>query len=148
MHMTKQTHKSTPIKVIFIMFSLQRSQQQSKATCPLEFIFQVPSSLPKRALSSLQVARKQNRERKKQAWMGDSTQNIVLGWGGGRIESYDLRRNPLCSQGNIKRNPASPLFCPTPDPSTSLVVALMACKKKRKEGWLTLLDLVTALQTW
>ena len=30
---------------------------------------------------------------------------------------------------------------PNPDPFTSFVVAVVACKKRRKEGWLTLLEL-------
>ena len=97
MHMTKQTHKSTPIKVTFIMFSLQRTQQHSKATCPLEFIFQVLSSLPKRALSSLlYISCRQNKteREKKQAWMGGSTQNIVLGWGVGRLKVTTYSETP------------------------------------------------------
>ena len=35
----------------------------------------------------------------------------------------------------------------TTDPFTSLVVAVVACKKKGKEDGLTLLDLITFLQT-
>ena len=95
------------------MFSLQRTQQHSKATCPLEFIFQVLSSLPKRALSSLQVAGKQNRERKKQAWMGDSTQNIVLGWGVGRRQ-LRLTAKPLVSLRKQQEESRQP----TPLPNT------------------------------
>ena len=57
--------------------------------------------------------------------------------------------NPLGSQGNSKGNPASPPLCPTPpDPFTSLVVAVVACKKKGKQDGLTLLDLITVLQIW
>ena len=144
---TKKTCNLTTITFIFIIFSLHRSQQKFKETpFEFEFIFQVVSSLPKRALSSTQVAGQQNRERKKQAGMWANTQICVgVGNWAARVQTYS--RNPLCSQGNSKGNPASPPLCPAPDPFTSLVVAVVACKKKGKEDGLTLLDLITFLQT-
>ena len=109
MHMIKRTHK-TPITLLCFLYT--GAKQHSKVTCPLEFIFQ---GLPKTALSkSLQVAGKQNREKK--STLGWETAHKTLFWGGGEGGPYDLRRNPLCTQGNSKRNPASPTLCPTPDP--------------------------------
>jgi len=70
------------------MFSLQRTQQHSKATCPLEFIFQVLSSLPKRALSSLQVAGNQNRERKKQAGRQHTKHCFGVGGWAAPVKTY------------------------------------------------------------
>ncbi len=40
MHMTKQ-HGNTTITFTYIIFSLHKFQQQSKITCPLDFIFEV-----------------------------------------------------------------------------------------------------------
>ena len=73
---------------------------------------------------------------------------ICVGVGNWAAKVKTYSDNPLCSQGNSKGNPASPPLCPTPDPFTSLVVAGVACKEKGKEGWLTLLDLITVLRTW
>ena len=111
---------------------LHRSQQQSKLTCPLEFIFQVISSLPKqKALSSTQVTGKQKTESKKQGWMGANTQ-ICVGVGNRAVKVKTYSDSPLCSLGNSKGNPASPPLCPTPDPFTILMVAVVACKNKGK----------------
>ena len=90
-----------------------------------------------------------DREKSRGKWKLGGSQHTNLFWGGvwaAKVKTYS--DNPLCSQGNSKGNPASPPLCPTPDPFTSLVVAGVACKEKGKEGWLTLLDLITVSQTW
>ena len=57
--------------------------------------FSALSSLPKRALSSTQVAGKQNRERKKQAaGMAEPTHKFVLGLVIGRLQVKTYSDNP------------------------------------------------------
>ena len=74
---------------------------------------------------------KPEKEKSKMGW--EPTHTFVLGLGVGRRKFRLTASDPLGSQGNSKGNPASPPLCPTPpDPFTSLVVAVVACKKKGK----------------